>query len=118
MKFKIEKIYYNTANKDGKAYVDKNGKPYAIANMYVDENLVDDPEFNGKISFFDGDGTATAWKEGMELEGQIEKNDRGYFNFKLPSRLSILEERVAILEAKVFPKSKEEKEVEANDLPF
>jgi hypothetical protein len=125
MKFKIEKIYYNTANKDKKPYIDKNGKPFAIANIYVDKNLIDDPDFEGKISYFDADGDAVNWQEGMELEGMIEKNDKGFFNFKKPSRLSLLEERVEKLEKYCFGDTEDKKdepkkneETDADGLPF
>lgn len=129
MKFKINKVYYNTAGKDGKAYVNKNGEKFAIANILVDKDLIDDPDFDGRISFYDGDGEAINWADGMELEGTIEKNEKGYFNFKKANRLSLLEERVDKLEKYCFgdPKDRKEskidepkktKEVTTDDLPF
>ena len=123
MKIKIDKVYYNTTNKDGDQYVNKNGEKFAIVNMIVDKNLLDDPDFDGRISYYDGDGDAVDWKDGMELEGTIEKNEKGYFNFKKTSRVSSLEERVSKLEDKVFgggPRklTDEPKMSVVDDLPF
>ena len=120
MKIKIDKVYYNTTNKDGDQYINKNGEKFAIVNMIVDKNLLDDPDFDGRISYYDGDGDAVDWADGMELEGIIEKNAKGYFNFKKTTRVSSLEERVSKLEDKVFGVKKEKvvEETTPDNLPF
>ena len=135
MKIKIDKVYYNTTNKDGDQYVNKNGEKFAIVNMIVDKNLLDDPDFDGRISYYDGDGDAVDWADGMELEGIIEKNAKGYFNFKKTTRVSSLEERVLQLEKegqKMYewylekegikdrePEKEEEKvDIDSPELPF
>ena len=135
MKIKIDKVYYNTTNKDGDQYINKNGEKFAIVNMVVDKNLLDDPDFDGRISYYDGDGDAVDWADGMELEGIIEKNAKGYFNFKKTTRVSSLEERVLQLEKegqKMYewylekegikdrePEKEEEKvDIDSPELPF
>ena len=112
----IHKLYVNTESKDGTPY--KN--PRVVVN--TDEDLVADESFNGWVSFFDNDNRASEWKEGMEVEVQLYKQESGdqtYWNIYMPGRMDRLEERLEKLEKEVFHKKHSIVEEPPDDvLPF
>jgi hypothetical protein len=105
----IEKLYRSDTNQEGEKYMSKKGNPFTKVDMYIDPREIDDPDFKGKITFFDYFDNTTNWGVGMPLTGIVSKSGK-YFNFQLlPSgkkavELDIkeLEERVKKLEDKVF----------------
>ena len=83
MKIKIETIYINDSKQDGTAFVDKNGKPFKMANL----------KFDGKsASMFLGQqygakdlATIQTWSAGMEVDIILEESGQ-YLNFKIPNK--------------------------------
>lgn len=55
----IETLYRNTASKEGKPYLTKQGKPFAICTIKSDGDL---------YRFVDFSDVSTDWVEGMELD--------------------------------------------------
>jgi hypothetical protein len=115
----IQKIYRSKQNKDGKPYLTKKGQPFEKVDIYIDPRLLDHPEFEGKLTYFDFFENSTNWDIGTTISGAIETNEMGgktYFNFQLPVggkkalELDIKEltERIKRLEEVVFPKPKRE----------
>jgi hypothetical protein len=79
----IEKLYRSDKNKDGVAYVSSKGNAFTKVDIYIDARLVKDPDFEGKMSYFDYYGNTDNWDIGTPISGSVVKNGR-YFNFQLP----------------------------------
>lgn len=90
----INKIYRNTEKKDGTKYVDKNGKPFMV--VVIKTTGKDGQEVG--MSYCDYKGETAEYKEGDIVKLSIERNGE-YLNFRPPSKVDALEERVAALEA-------------------
>ena len=114
MEYKIEnvevlKLFRNDKDRNGMKYVSKKGLPFEKVDIHIDPRAIDDPQFQGKFTYFDYFGNTTNWGVGMPISGIIKKNGE-YFNFEmLPSGKKALEldfkeleTRVRKLEEKVF----------------
>ena len=111
LKIKLNKIFLNAADKNGKAYVHKNnGVPYKLANIYY---TLDGKEQNAS-GFADKDSPIEAWKKGDDVIVNIaprEYRGKTYFNFRIASdgeaKLFELEARIKELEDAVFVSDEE-----------
>ena len=118
-KVKITKVYISDKDKDKKPLLTRDGKPYFKIGIKTDKFGED---WYSCLSFRDDDKVRNL-QEGDEVIIAIEINGQ-YKNFKLPTRLDLLEERVDELEVKVghivpYPVAKIGKpEITAEDLPF
>lgn len=109
----IQKIYRSTEDRSGERYISSKGNPFTKVDIYIDPRTIDDPDFEGKMTYFDYYNNADNWDVGTSLTGMIAKNGK-YFNFKMlkPSNHSIpldvkkLEQRVSKLESVVFKTEK------------
>jgi len=111
----IHKLYVNHESKDGKPY--KN--PRVV--VQTDEDLVADESFNGWVSFFDDNNRASEWKEGMEVEVALYKQESGgavYWNIYMPGKMDRIEERLDKLEKAVFKKVSVVEEPPEDEIPF
>lgn len=105
----IDKVYKSDKSQEGKPYVSSKGNPFTKVDIYVDARLIQDPDFQGKMTFFDYYGQSINWEIGTTLSGTVVKNGR-YFNFNLPPSgkkaldldIKELQDRVKRLEDKVF----------------
>ena len=111
---KIEKIYRSDKDRDGNPLVyKKSGNPYVKVDIYIDARTIDDPEFKGKMSYFDSYNETVDWEIGKEISGTVKKNGQ-YFNFNmnkstnkpLSSDMKDLQNRVLLLEKAVFGNQK------------
>jgi len=110
----ILKIFRQTEGKNG-PYITKKGNKFTKVDIHIDPRTIQDPEFEGKMSYFDFFDNTTNWDIGTVISGKIVKNGK-YFNFELPMGgkkaieldLKELENRIAKLEEVVFPKPKRE----------
>lgn len=102
---KLNTVFINTENKDGQAYVNKNGQPFKMVNI----------NFEGKsgevrASMYasdDRDGwkieQANTWidklvaKEDVSILVALEKSG-DYWNFDLPSKTALIDSRVEAIE--------------------
>lgn len=78
MKIKIEKLYRNDKDKDGKPLMSRQGKPYSKINIIADEKMYSG--FSGKWN--------ESWKVGDEVEVEVEEavyNGKTYYNLKAPA---------------------------------
>lgn len=90
---KITKVFTSDKSKDGKPFVTKKGKPFWKVAIKTDKY----PEDWMSALAFEADDAEMQLNEGDEVKIIIETNGN-YKNFKLPSRLDQLEERVVKLE--------------------
>lgn len=100
-KIRINTIYANTKNKEGKEFRDKNGKLYWKVSIQTDEYRKEDGtlEYIGAL-VFDSKSPILQWKQRDEVTVAIRRNDKGYLEFSIPTRIDSLEDRVAELERK------------------
>ena len=118
VKLPIRKMYVNTESKSGKKF------DTPRITVYTDEDLVDDADFKGIVSIFDNGEVTSDWKEGMELDVELQRvvTPKGTFwNIvppKNPSKFEQIEERIAALEKAVFKKRESIVEESKDDLPF
>jgi len=122
-KIKINQIYINDKNKEGKPLMTSNGKKYwkvAIkCNKYPDKYIT--------CMLFNQDDEVFNWQPNDEVEVVIEQNG-DFLNFKRPTQVDRLkmqiddhEERIRILEIFMKKPEKEEEveeDINPNDLPF
>lgn len=83
----IDKIYSSAENKEGKAYVSSKGNPFKKVDIYIDPREVEDPKFDGKMTYFDYFDISTNWGVGSTISGTITTNEVGgrtYFNYNPP----------------------------------
>ena len=140
----IQKIYKSEEDKNGERYISAKGNPFKKVDIYIDPRAVDDPDFEGKMTYFDYFDNTSNWEIGTTLTGVVtktEKYGRTFFNFQMtrPDKQSLaldvkkLQDRVAKLEKVIFKgnspevqeameftkESMKEEEVDLeNDLPF
>jgi len=122
-KFKIERIVRSKTNKEGKPYITKDGRPYERVAIQVSE-------MEGTWLSGFGNSQNQDWKEGDFVEIEIttnEKDGKTYYNFRMPSDLEQVKNRLTILEKAVFgnkdkalEKANEalDEEIDPNNLPF
>ena len=122
----IEKIYRSTTNRDGKPYVSSKGNPFTKVDIYIDARAIEDPKFEGKMTYFDYYDNTANWDIGSQITGEIVKNevgDKTYFNFNLPAsgkkaldlEIKQLKQDVQELQEEVFGKKLEAKKEEVKD---
>lgn len=109
----IDKIFRSKEDKNGKAYVSSKGNPFQKVDIYIDPRTIENPEFKGKMTYFDYFDNSGNWGVGSTISGTIttkEVNGTTYFNYQPPATgkkaleldLKELEERIKKLEDKVF----------------
>ncbi len=123
MKIIITKVFVSDKSKEGKPFVDRNGKPYKKIGIQTN---IHGSQWLSCLSFRDTDPVREL-KEGQSADIKIEQNGQ-YLNFSLPTRLDLLEERIEKLESYVFsginppPEGTTEEsledEINPEDLPF
>lgn len=77
MKLKIEKVYRNDKDKNGKPFISKKGQPYSKITIYADEKYYSG--FSGKWN--------EHWSVGDEVEVDVETvqhNGSTFYNLKAP----------------------------------
>jgi hypothetical protein len=118
----ITKVFVSEKSKDGKPFVDRNGKPYKKISIQTD---IHGTQWLSCLSFKDTDPVRNL-SEGQSADIIIEQSGQ-YLNFSLPSRLDLLEARVAELENKLSGTpinvaeeglGELEEEINAEELPF
>ena len=97
VKVVLTKVYISDQKKDGTAYIDKNNKPFK--RVAIQTNSHGDTWLSS-FSFRDSD-EMREWKEGLEVQILISKRD-DFWNFRIPTKADLLEERVTKLEEAVF----------------
>ncbi|MBP8708286.1 MAG: hypothetical protein KBH94_06170 [Caldisericia bacterium] len=100
MKHIITSYFINSNDKDGKPLKTKDGKFYKKVVIKVNQDENDPKEYDDQYLShlaFGNDDPTLFWKVGDEVEILVEKNG-DFFNFRVPSRLDRLEERVEALE--------------------
>ena len=85
-KVKLDSVFINTTNKEGKPLISKNNDPYTMvvikwegksASMYCDNKR------NAQQIEM-----AKEWSQGQEIEVELEQSGQ-YLNFKLPSKTDL-----------------------------
>jgi hypothetical protein len=118
MEYKIEnveirEIYRSDKKKDGSDYVSGNGNKFFKVDIHIDPREVDDPDFTGKVTYFDYFDNTVNWGKGQTISGEVvrvDKDGRTYFNYQMPPSgkkaleldIKQLEDRIKKLEDKVF----------------
>jgi hypothetical protein len=97
VKIVLTKIYISDEKKDGTKFIDKNGKPFKRVAIQTDSH---GETWLSSFSFRDSD-EMREWKEGQEVQILISKRD-DFWNFRIPTKADLLEERVTKLEEAVF----------------
>ena len=97
VKIVLTKIYISGEKKDGTKFIDKNGKPFKRVAIQTDSH---GETWLSSFSFRDSD-EMREWKEGQEVQILISKRD-DFWNFRIPTKGDLLEERVTKLEEAVF----------------
>jgi hypothetical protein len=120
---KITKVFVSDKSKEGKPFTTSKGKPFWKIAIKTDRYPDD---WMSALAFAQDDAEMNL-KEGDEVKILIETNGQ-YKNFKLPSRIDQLEERVAALEntlramnmgkLAVKPENNDVPEISDDDLPF
>lgn len=122
----IEKIYRNNTDREGKPFVSLKGNAYTKIDIYINADLVNDADFEGKMTYFDYFNNAKDWDVGTLLTGSVEKNGK-YFNFQLPdkreSKGGTSQKDIDEIKAKLdkilsLLQSDTQEEEEVADLPF
>ena len=103
----ITKVYIGDKNKEGKPLLDKHGSPYK--KVAIKTNVHGD-KWLSALSFRDNDPIRDL-TEGQSAKIIVEQ-DGEYLNFSLPSRVDILEGKVAELEQAIFGKKETAKDFE------
>lgn len=115
---KIVKFYSSTKNKKGEEYRTKEGKLYT--RVAVQTDLLPQGTW-ASANAFNPDDPILRLKEGDKVILKVWQNG-DWWNFKMPSRLDLLEERVIELESTVFGAGKTENKStgkeEESDIPF
>lgn len=121
----IEKIYRSTKGRNDKPFISSKGNPFTKVDIYIDKEAIDDPDFEGKLSYFEYYNNTDNWEEGTPISGTVSKNpkeDRVYFNLNLPTRKEQEDEkfqkinrRLRRLEEVVFPQGTQEPEKERSE---
>jgi len=97
VKIVLTKIYISDQKKDGTKFVDKNNKPFKRVAIQTNSH---GETWLSSFSFRDSD-EMREWKEGQEVQILISKRD-DFWNFRIPTKGDLLEERVTKLEEAVF----------------
>lgn len=96
-KVKLTKVFSSDTKKDtGQKYVDKNGKPFWRVGIKTDKTGDD---WYSALAYSPSDREMQL-EEGQEVELLLEEKN-GYKNFRLPSKVDLLEKRVEALEKSV-----------------
>ena len=98
----IKALVIKNTKKDGIPYKDKNGVPFKMAFLSTVCGITASMYLHDKYGAKDLE-VIQQWKEGDELLLLIEK-DGNFTNFKIPSKIDLLESRITKIEA--FLKSK------------
>lgn len=102
---KLNTVFINSENKDGKAYVNKNGQPFKMVNI----------NFEGKDGEVRASMYASDERDGWKVAQAIEWKDKlinkedvsilvtleksgDFWNFDLPSKVSLMEGRLTAVE--------------------
>lgn len=112
-KVTLTKVNSYTTDKEGKPLVGKNGKPYTRVLIQTDKH---GDQF---ISGF-GNQDNAGWKEGDEVEIEVEevtKGDKTYYNFKTPRKGEELDRRITGLEISLGKLAHKVNQLEAKIAP-
>lgn len=120
----IAKVYINDKSKDGKPLIDRNGKPYKKVAIQTD---IHGQKWLSCLSYREDDDVRQLVVD-QSAEIVVEQNGE-YLNFKLPSRLDLLEaalgdvqKRVSKLEGTDVPDIQLDEHlddpIKPEDLPF
>ena len=135
MKCEIKKIIRKDRNKEGKLYINKNGKPFTLISLQICGEEAEEMGMNNEwISGFANDYNAE-WKDGDIIDIAITeskgKNGQLYKNFKnlvqRSSRLDRIEARLTALEGgkigtvgnpESMPESTPPNDISTEEIPF
>jgi len=115
----VEGVSRKGTKKDGSPYIDKNKKTFSVVSIKLSERLIDDMDWKGWCSVMDY-GNDFMFKEGDTIKGYISKrmvDDQIFWNFRKPSKIDELEERIEILEKRIKGTVLDEVEKEDDDFP-
>lgn len=119
-KVNILKIYTSNEDKNKNPFKTKDGKPFWKVAIKTDKH----GDIWHSCLAFRQDDSVMKLKEGDNVLIKTEKNGE-YYNFSLPSKLDLLEERVSKLEQYIINQSKEIKyptagvdEIDPSEIPF
>lgn len=115
----IVKLYKSDTNKDGKPFMSSKGNHFSKVDIYIDPREIDDPDFQGKMSYFDYYGNMENYGQGQSITGTVVKNGK-YFNFNFPPsgkkalelEIKELKDSVKELQEAVFGQERATKEIE------
>ena len=99
-KTQIDSVFINTTKADGTPYIDKNGSLFKIATIKWTTAKGEEKKASMMISGKYGakdEAVVSQWKAGDNVEITLEQNG-DFTNFKIPSRLDLLERRIEMLE--------------------
>lgn len=129
MTYKITRVAVSDTKKDtGQKFVDKNGKPFWRVGIQTEQT---GDVWHSTICY-DPKDSAMNLEQGQEVELVLEKNG-DFNNFKMPSKLQLLEKRVEVLEGLAGIKKesagenrndfsssfdKPEEDINPDDIPF
>lgn len=111
----ITAYYASDKSKQGKEYTTKDGKPYKRVAIQTD---LLPPGVWASTNAFRPDDPVLMLQKGQKVMLKVYQEGE-WWNFRVPSRLDLMDERVVKLEERVFG-AQENKEVNkpAEDLPF
>jgi len=109
---KLTQVYVSDQKKDGTKFKTREGKSFWKISIKTDK--FGDEWFSTLA--FNQDDRVMGLKQGDEVNIIIEERD-GFKNFKLPTKLDILEQRVKVLEDKVLV-DKPQINISDDELPF
>jgi hypothetical protein len=103
MKHIITSYFVNSNDKEGKPFKTKEGKPFKKVVIKVAPDPSNPQPYDDKYLSnlsFNADDRCLAWQIGDEVDIKVEKNGE-FWNFKVPSRLDMLEIEVKNLKQEV-----------------
>lgn len=95
MRTKLTQVLISDKKKDGTPFIDRNGKPYKRIGIKIDNSQYVDKWLSNFI--WSSNDPMNYWKVGQEVEIVVEKKG-DFLNFKVPSQLDLIRQRLLILE--------------------
>lgn len=94
--YTLTRVYISDKSKDNKPFVDKNGKPFSRVAIQTSQT---GDEWYSCLSYKDTDPERKLM-QGTDVDIELFESN-GFKNFKLPSRLDLLERRMDSIESRM-----------------